>query len=85
VTAVGGTTLQRNGSGWTESVWSGTGSGCSAYIAKPSWQNDPHCPMRMVADVAAAATCGGDYLCTAAAGYDGPAGWGTPQGLTGLG
>jgi subtilase family serine protease len=157
VTAVGGTTLQRNGSGWTESVWSGTGSGCSAYIPKPVWQNDAHCPMRMMNDVAAvadpgtgvavydtfgqdgwltvggtsasapiiaalyamtgatasvtggetpwlrhtatnfrdvttgtnvpgvsAATCGGDYLCTGTAGYDGPTGWGTPQGLTGL-
>lgn len=159
VTAVGGTTLTRTSSGgWAESVWSGTGSGCSAYVAKPSWQTDAHCPMRMVGDVAAvadpstgvavyvtyqysgwqviggtsasapiiaamyaltgtaadrvndgsvpwlkhsatafrdvtsgsnvpgpnAATCGGDYLCTGVAGYDGPTGWGTPTGLAGL-
>lgn len=41
VTAVGGTSLTRNTStarGWTEKAWSGGGSGCSAYIAKPSWQ-----------------------------------------------
>jgi hypothetical protein len=47
VTAVGGTALRRAGNarGWTESVWgsaifgsSGTGSGCSAIEAKPSWQ-----------------------------------------------
>jgi hypothetical protein len=54
VTAVGGTTLQRTATGgWTESVWAGTGSGCSAYVPKPAWQNDPNCPMRTVNDVAA--------------------------------
>jgi subtilase family serine protease len=154
VTAVGGTTLQRSGSTWTETVWPGTGSGCSAYIAKPSWQNDARCPMRMLNDIAAVAdpntgvavyattgangwltvggtsasapliaamyamagstasvtggetpwlrhgttnlrdvvtgtnvpgtsgaTCGDDYHCTAKSSYDGPTGWGTPQGL----
>ncbi|MBN1174314.1 MAG: S8 family serine peptidase [Micromonosporaceae bacterium] len=159
VTAVGGTSLKRGTDGtWSESVWSGTGSGCSAYIPKPAWQTDEHCPMRMVTDVAAVAdpatgvavlntyggggwtivggtsaaapiiaavyalagtaskvndgrtpwkngrtaglfrdvttgqnvpsafavTCGGDYLCTGAVGYDGPTGWGTPLGVKGL-
>ncbi len=157
VTAVGGTSLTHTGNSWTETVWAGTGSGCSAYVAKPSWQTDANCPMRMLNDVSAvadpatgvavydtygqsgwlvfggtsvsapiiaalyamtgsrsgitggqepwlhhaagtfrditsgtnvpgtsAATCGGDYLCTGTAGYDGPTGWGTPQGLTGL-
>lgn len=158
VTSVGGTTLTRSAVGaWSETVWSGTGSGCSAYMAKPSWQADPNCPMRMLNDVGAvadpgtgvavyntyqmlgwqvvggtsasapiiasmyaltgaadrindgsvpwrrgtsagfrdvasgsnvpgphSATCGGDYLCTGVAGYDGPTGWGTPTGLTGL-
>jgi subtilase family serine protease len=158
VTSVGGTTLTRATDGaWSEKVWSGTGSGCSAYVEKPSWQTDPNCPMRMLNDVAAvadpatgvavydtyemggwqvlggtsasapiiaamyaltgatdriddgsvpwlrhaagafrdvtsgsnvpgpnAATCGGDYLCTGVAGYDGPTGWGTPIGLAGL-
>src|SRR5512133_880695 len=48
VTAVGGTTLSRasNARGWTETTWSGAGSGCSAYIAKPSWQRDPGCSNR---------------------------------------
>jgi subtilase family serine protease len=56
VTAVGGTTLRpAAGGGWTETVWSGTGSGCSAYIPKPAWQNDPNCPMRTVNDVSAVA------------------------------
>jgi subtilase family serine protease len=62
VTAVGGTELARahNARGWTESVWNnsfgGSGSGCSAYVAKPSWQHDPHCPGRTVADVSALAS-----------------------------
>jgi subtilase family serine protease len=57
VTAVGGTTLTRDGSarGFSESIWSGTGSGCSQYMSKPSWQNDSGCANRSVADVAAIA------------------------------
>jgi hypothetical protein len=150
VTAVGGTSLIRDTSarGWHESVWSGSGSGCSAYVPKPSWQADTGCPRRTVADVAAVAdprtgvavydtyggvggwvvfggtsvsaplvagvdalaggragppnsygsfpyanrpaffdvvagtdgTCTVAYLCAAGAGYDGPTGWGTPNG-----
>jgi subtilase family serine protease len=40
VVAVGGTTLSRaNGSrGWTETAWSGAGSGCSILNTKPAWQ-----------------------------------------------
>ena len=57
VTAVGGTTLKLNSNGTraTETVWSGAGSGCSAYIAKPGWQKDPACSRRTIADVAAVA------------------------------
>jgi hypothetical protein len=57
VIAVGGTTLNRTagGRGWTESAWSGSGSGCSAWIAKPRWQKDPNCQMRTTADVSAVA------------------------------
>jgi subtilase family serine protease len=57
VTAVGGTSLTKDGSarGYTEKVWSGAGSGCSAYITKPSWQTDAGCARRTVADVAAVA------------------------------
>jgi subtilase family serine protease len=55
VIAVGGTSLrQQSGGAWSETVWSGAGSGCSAYVAKPSWQHDTTgCPRRTVADVAA--------------------------------
>ena len=57
VTAVGGTTLKRDASarGFSETVWSGAGSGCSAYITKPSWQTDGGCARRTVADVSAVA------------------------------
>lgn len=55
VVAVGGTTLSPASSarGWSEIAWNGAGSGCSAYIAKPSWQPGNHCFMRTVADVSA--------------------------------
>ena len=153
VTAVGGTRLTqatntgvRNGS---ESAWSSGGSGCSAYESKPTWQKDPGCANRTVADVSAVAdpgtgvwiydsyasggfaifggtsaaspivgsvyalagnsrgssvqmnsdpyghpsamfdvlsgsngNCGGSYLCTSMAGYDGPTGLGSPNGTS---
>jgi hypothetical protein len=155
VTSVGGTSLSTSSSsrGWTESVWGsssggeGTGSGCSADDAKPSWQTDTGCAKRTDNDVAAVAdpntglavydsyseggwlevggtsasspiiasvyalagtpaagtypasyiyshtsslfdvtsgangSCSTAYLCTAEVGYDGPTGWGTPDGL----
>jgi len=57
VTAVGGTTLKlkADNTRLSETVWSGAGSGCSAYIGKPSWQHDAACGNRTVADVAAVA------------------------------
>ena len=57
VTAVGGTSLSRasNARGWSETAWSGAGSGCSAYDPKPSWQTDSGCAKRTVADVSAVA------------------------------
>jgi hypothetical protein len=162
VVAVGGTTLTHTGTGargWSETVWGsssgaeGTGSGCSAYDGKPSWQTDTGCGDRTVGDVSAVAdpntglavydtypngygidgwgvvggtsasspiiasvyalagtpatgsyparylyqqhgaaeindvtvgadgSCSRAYLCTAATGYDGPTGWGTPEGV----
>jgi subtilase family serine protease len=73
VVAVGGTELVRDAStsrGWSETVWSGSGSGCSAYEPAPPWQrSDPNCvgtytdsagktysfPSRVYGDVAYAA------------------------------
>jgi uncharacterized membrane protein len=59
VTAVGGTTLNQTGNtgsrNATETVWSGAGSGCSAYEPKQTWQQDAGCGRRTVADVSAEA------------------------------
>jgi subtilase family serine protease len=58
VTAVGGTSLttSSNSRGWTESVWSGAGSGCSSYDTKPTWQTvTTSCTRRAEADVSAVA------------------------------
>ena len=56
VTAVGGTSLTRiRTGGFTETAWSGAGSGCSQFISKPSWQTDTACSKRTVADVSAVA------------------------------
>jgi subtilase family serine protease len=149
VTAVGGTSLARAATarGWSETAWSGAGSGCSAYESKPAWQHDGGCTRRTIADVSAVAdpntgvsvydtyrdggwmvfggtsvaapliagvyalqgaagtggaaepygaagtalfdvvggsngSCGGTYLCTALAGFDGPTGLGTPNGAS---
>jgi subtilase family serine protease len=151
VIAVGGTSLRTSATtrGWTETTWSGAGSGCSTVYAKPAWQTDAGCARRTVADVSAVAdpntgvsvfgpssrsrsaflvfggtsvaapliggvygvnggavnfaadpyahvsalfdvtagtngTCSPAYLCTAGAGYDGPTGLGTPNGVTAL-
>jgi subtilase family serine protease len=55
VTAVGGTTLKPSTTsrGWSETAWSATGSGCSTYISKPTWQTDPGCSNRTIGDVSA--------------------------------
>jgi subtilase family serine protease len=60
VTAVGGTTLTAatgTTRGWSESVWSGAGSGCSTYNTQPSFQTTSvtGCSKRAMADVSAAA------------------------------
>jgi hypothetical protein len=152
VVAVGGTSLKKaeNTRGWSESAWSGAGSGCSAYEPKPAWQKDEGCTKRTDVDVSAVADpqtpvsvydsyehagwlllggtsvatplmagvealssstfrsagpsafspsgqggelfdptegenalCG-TYLCQAEVGYDGPTGWGTPDGTLSL-
>ncbi|MDX3850195.1 carboxypeptidase regulatory-like domain-containing protein [Streptomyces sp. AK02-01A] len=70
VTAVGGTSLNRDnsGRGWSEKVWNSVithasgdkywgapGSGCSEVEPKPSFQTDSGCDGRSVADVSAVA------------------------------
>ena len=57
VTAVGGTNLKLTSTGArsSETAWKGAGSGCSAYITKPTWQKDTGCSRRTIADVSAVA------------------------------
>ena len=57
VVSVGGTSLQTAGNsrGWTESAWSGAGSGCSLYEVKPYWQSDSGCAKRTSTDISAVA------------------------------
>jgi subtilase family serine protease len=53
VVAVGGTSLTKT-SPRAESAWSGAGSGCSKYYAKPSWQTmNTGCSKRAQSDVSA--------------------------------
>jgi subtilase family serine protease len=155
VISVGGTTLTQGGGGsrgWTETVWTYTGGGCTTHSTKPSWQTDSGCKNRTMNDIAYVAdpntgvayydtyesggwgviggtsvsspaiaamiaaagnassiqnpsflwngshssnvlnditsgsdgTCSPAYLCTGEVGYDGPSGWGTPNGLGAL-
>jgi subtilase family serine protease len=92
VTGVGGTTLTSAGNarGWSETAWSGAGSGCSAFEPKPAWQQDSGCGMRTVADVSADAdpnTGLGVYdtynSCGSSATCDTMIGLGLAQGLDG--
>ena len=148
VIAVGGTALNKasNTRGWSETVWNASGSGCSLYETKPTWQIDAGCAKRTDNDVSAVASpstpvsvyntpvgagwvnvggtsasaplvaaieahadsttrsagaevfyqhpgvlfditagsngsCTHAYECTGEVGYDGPTGWGTPNGV----
>jgi subtilase family serine protease len=77
VTAVGGTSLHQasNSRGWTETAWSGAGSGCSAYVSKPSWQVDTSCSRRTVADVSAVADPATGVAVYDSTAYQGRSGW----------
>jgi subtilase family serine protease len=59
VTAVGGTSLTRSSAarGWSESVWSGAGSGCSTYNSAlaAAAKSGTGCTKRAMADVSAVA------------------------------
>lgn len=77
VTAVGGTSLTRasNTRGWSETAWSGAGSGCSAYDPKPSWQTDSGCSKRTIADVSAVADPNTGAAVYDSYSYQGQSGW----------
>ena len=80
VTAVGGTTLTRASGttrGWTETAWSGSGSGCSAYntalTSAPS--SVTSCSRRAVADVSAVANPSTGVSVYDSTAYQGYVGW----------
>ena len=77
VTAVGGTSLSRasNARGWSETAWSGAGSGCSSFFTKPGWQTDSGCAKRMVADVSAVSNPSTGVAVYDSYAYQGQSGW----------
>ncbi len=76
VTAVGGTTLNLSGNSYvSESAWSGSGSGCSLYETKPSWQTDTLCANRTVSDVSADANPNTGAAVYDSVRYQGKKGW----------
>lgn len=52
-TAATATAAQTSRTGWVETAWAGAGSGCSAYVPRPSWQPSTTCARRGTADIAA--------------------------------
>jgi len=78
VVAVGGTSLTKAGNtrGWTESAWSGAGSGCSTLNAKPSWQTSAtQCSGKANADVSAVADPNTGVAVYDSTPYQGRSGW----------
>jgi subtilase family serine protease len=78
VIAVGGTSLSKasNSRGWTESAWSGAGSGCSTLNAKPSWQTSAtQCSGKALADVSAVADPATGVSVYDSTPYQGSSGW----------
>jgi len=70
------TSLVRDATGkFTETAWSGAGSGCSAYVTKPSWQHDAGCSHRTVADIAAVADPATGVAVYDSYAYQGRRGW----------
>jgi subtilase family serine protease len=79
VTAVGGTSLRTAATtrGWTETVWSGAGSGCSSYnvaLAAAAASNTG-CAKRAMADVSAVADPNTGVAVYDSTAYRGSSGW----------
>lgn len=78
VTAVGGTSLRTSTStrGWTETAWSGAGSGCSAYnTAVAPTSAGTGCSKRAMADVSAVADPNTGVAVYDSTAYQGLSGW----------
>jgi subtilase family serine protease len=79
VTAVGGTSLKKaaNTRGWTETVWSGAGSGCSIYntALAAAASSNTGCAKRAMADVSAVADPYTGVAVYDSTAYKGSSGW----------
>ncbi|HZE30967.1 MAG TPA: S53 family peptidase [Actinoallomurus sp.] len=78
VTAVGGTSLRTASTsrGWSETAWSGAGSGCSAYNTALTGQSGlTGCSKRAVADVSAVADPATGVAVYDSTAYQGQSGW----------
>jgi len=78
VVGVGGTHLVRSSTsrGWTETAWSGAGSGCSTLNAKPTWQTSAtQCSGKAVSDVSAVADPNTGVSVYDSTSYQGRSGW----------
>lgn len=78
VVAVGGTSLKKasNTRGWSETAWSGAGSGCSTLNAKPAWQTSAtQCSGKANADVSAVADPATGVAVYDSTAYQGRKGW----------
>jgi len=77
VIAVGGTslTVDSTHTRTSETAWSGAGSGCSAYVAKPTYQTDSGCARRTVTDVSAVADPATGVAVYDSTPYQGSSGW----------
>ncbi|GIH18273.1 S53 family peptidase [Rugosimonospora africana] len=77
VTAVGGTTLNWNGTTRTETAWNGAGSGCSSFFAQPSGQAGAGtgCSRHAVGDVSAVADPATGVAVYDTTAYNGQSGW----------
>jgi subtilase family serine protease len=76
VIAVGGTSLTRTASGYTEKAWSGAGSGCSSINPRPSYQTGAtSCAGKANADVSAVADPATGVAVYDSYAYQGTKGW----------
>lgn len=78
VIAVGGTSLKKDSTtarGWTETAWSGAGSGCSTKNANPGWQVGTSCTGKANADVSAVADPNTGVAVYDSTSYQGRRGW----------
>jgi subtilase family serine protease len=77
VTAVGGTSLTHSGTTWSQSAWSGAGSGCSTKNTALSGQAGVNtgCSLRAVADVSAVADPNTGVAVYDSTAYQGLSGW----------